>query len=95
MFCNIQFNQRGIRDARRRRKIDTTDREKRRNPRQSLSPQHVLTFRSINRPPARRDSSDDLEQKQIERVSDALREVPGLSVVQTGTPGQLPFLRAA
>ncbi|PYJ74997.1 MAG: hypothetical protein DME77_10300 [Verrucomicrobia bacterium] len=34
-------------------------------------------------------SSDDLEQKQIERVSDALREVPGLSVVQTGTPGQL------
>src|SRR2546423_12968861 len=34
-------------------------------------------------------SSDDLEQKQIERVSDALREVPGLSVVETGTPGQL------
>src|SRR5882672_10276217 len=28
-------------------------------------------------------SSEDLEQKQIERVSDALREVPGLSVVQT------------
>jgi vitamin B12 transporter len=34
-------------------------------------------------------SSQDLEQKQIERVSDALREVPGLAVVQTGTPGQL------
>jgi vitamin B12 transporter len=34
-------------------------------------------------------SSDDLKQKQIERVSDALREVPGLNVVQTGTPGQL------
>jgi vitamin B12 transporter len=34
-------------------------------------------------------SSDDIEQKQIERVSDALREVPGLNVVQTGTPGQL------
>jgi vitamin B12 transporter len=34
-------------------------------------------------------TSEDLEQKQIERVSDALREVPGLSVVQTGTPGQL------
>src|SRR6266404_7055699 len=34
-------------------------------------------------------SSDDLEQKQIERVSDDLREEPGLSVVQTGTPGQL------
>src|SRR4029077_13989767 len=26
---------------------------------------------------------------QTERVSDALREVPGLAVVQTGTPGQL------
>jgi vitamin B12 transporter len=34
-------------------------------------------------------SSENLEQKQIERVSDALREVPGLSVVQTGTAGQL------
>src|SRR5256885_3660701 len=34
-------------------------------------------------------TSEDLDQKQIERVSDALREVPGLSVVQTGTPGQL------
>jgi len=34
-------------------------------------------------------SSGDLDQKQIERVSDALREVPGLNVVQTGTAGQL------
>src|SRR5437016_1002648 len=34
-------------------------------------------------------SSEDLQQKQIERVSDALREVPGLSVVQSGAPGQL------
>ena len=34
-------------------------------------------------------SSGDLDRKQIERVGDALREVPGLSVVQTGTPGQL------
>src|SRR5216117_1680068 len=33
--------------------------------------------------------SEDFEQKQIQRVSDALREVPGLSVVQTGVPGQL------
>jgi len=33
--------------------------------------------------------SDDLEQKQIERVSNALREVPGLPVVQTGTAGQV------
>src|SRR5881398_187745 len=33
--------------------------------------------------------SDDFEQKQIQRVGDALREVPGLSVVQTGVPGQL------
>src|SRR3989441_4482883 len=34
-------------------------------------------------------TSEDLEQKQIERVSNALREVPWLSVVQTGTAGQL------
>jgi vitamin B12 transporter len=34
-------------------------------------------------------TSEDIEQKQIERVSDALREVPGLSIVQTGTAGQL------
>src|SRR6266702_8860291 len=34
-------------------------------------------------------TSEDLEQKQIERVSNALREVPGLSIVQTGTAGQL------
>ncbi|HJT80597.1 MAG TPA: TonB-dependent receptor, partial [Chthoniobacterales bacterium] len=34
-------------------------------------------------------NSEEIEQKQIERVSDALREVPGLSVVQTGTAGQL------
>jgi vitamin B12 transporter len=34
-------------------------------------------------------NSDEMEQKQIQRVSDALREVPGLSVVQTGSPGQL------
>jgi vitamin B12 transporter len=33
--------------------------------------------------------SQDFEIKQIERVSDALREVPGLSVVQSGTAGQL------
>jgi vitamin B12 transporter len=32
---------------------------------------------------------EDLEEKQIERVGDALREVPGLSVVQTGVAGQL------
>ncbi|HET9856669.1 MAG TPA: TonB-dependent receptor plug domain-containing protein, partial [Chthoniobacterales bacterium] len=33
--------------------------------------------------------SQDIDHKQIERLSDALREVPGLAVVQTGTPGQL------
>ena len=33
--------------------------------------------------------SQDFEIKQTERVSDALREVPGLSVVQSGTAGQL------
>src|SRR3984893_5517765 len=39
--------------------------------------------------------SQEIDHKQIERVSDALREVPGLAVVQTGTPGQLTsvFLR--
>ena len=31
----------------------------------------------------------DIEQKQTRRVADALREVPGISVVQTGAPGQL------
>src|SRR6184192_1026592 len=34
-------------------------------------------------------SSEELEQKQIQRVSDALREIPGISVVQSGVPGQL------
>ena len=33
--------------------------------------------------------SQEFDQKQTERVVDALREVPGLSVVQTGTQGQL------
>src|ERR1044072_9147352 len=33
--------------------------------------------------------SQDFEIKQTERVADALREVPGLSVVQSGTAGQL------
>ncbi len=34
-------------------------------------------------------TAEDLEQKQIKRVADALREIPGLSVVQSGAPGQL------
>src|SRR3982750_1047372 len=33
--------------------------------------------------------SRDLATKQIKRVADALREVPGVSVVETGAPGQL------
>jgi len=33
--------------------------------------------------------ASDFEVKQTRRVADALREVPGLSVVQTGPPGQL------
>ena len=33
--------------------------------------------------------SQEIQIRQIERVSDALREVPGLNVVQTGTAGQL------
>ncbi|MDQ3119094.1 MAG: TonB-dependent receptor plug domain-containing protein, partial [Verrucomicrobiota bacterium] len=34
-------------------------------------------------------TSQEIEQRQTRRVADALREVPGLSVVQTGAPGQL------
>jgi vitamin B12 transporter len=34
----------------------------------------------------------DMEIKQIRRVADALREVPGLSIAQTGSPGQLTSL---
>ncbi|MGH7936781.1 MAG: TonB-dependent receptor plug domain-containing protein, partial [Chthoniobacterales bacterium] len=30
--------------------------------------------------------ADDFANKQNERVGDALRQVPGLSIVQTGTP---------
>src|SRR5262249_16942648 len=33
--------------------------------------------------------SQDIENRQIERAADALREVPGVAVVQTGTAGQL------
>jgi vitamin B12 transporter len=33
--------------------------------------------------------ADDFEIKQTHRVADALREVPGLSVVQSGSPGAL------
>src|SRR5205807_3090705 len=33
--------------------------------------------------------SEDIDHKQIERVSDALREGPGLSVVPGGPPGQV------
>ncbi|HZE12524.1 MAG TPA: TonB-dependent receptor plug domain-containing protein, partial [Chthoniobacterales bacterium] len=33
--------------------------------------------------------SDDFEIKQTHRVADALREVPGVSVVQSGPPGSL------
>src|SRR5437764_1949356 len=34
-------------------------------------------------------TSQEFEEKQIERVADALREIPGVSVTQSGTPGQL------
>ncbi|MGI8820860.1 MAG: TonB-dependent receptor [Chthoniobacterales bacterium] len=33
--------------------------------------------------------SEEIAQRQLRRVADALREVPGLAVVQTGAPGQL------
>ena len=32
---------------------------------------------------------EELEQKQIRRVADALREMPGITVTQSGAPGQL------
>ena len=34
-------------------------------------------------------TSQDFEDKQTERVADALRQLPGISVVQSGSPGQL------
>jgi vitamin B12 transporter len=34
-------------------------------------------------------TSDDIDEHQTRRVADALREVPGVTVVQTGPPGQL------
>ncbi len=34
-------------------------------------------------------TSEDFDIHQTERVADALRQVPGLSVVQSGSPGQL------
>src|SRR5256885_7781751 len=34
-------------------------------------------------------TAQDFEIRQTQRVADALREVPGLSVVQSGTAGQL------
>lgn len=37
-------------------------------------------------------TAQDFEIKQTRRVADALREVPGLSILQTGTPGQLTSL---
>jgi vitamin B12 transporter len=37
-------------------------------------------------------SAQDFEIKQTRRVADALREVPGLSIAQTGSPGQLTSL---
>ncbi len=34
-------------------------------------------------------TSEEFEERQARRVADALREVPGVSVTQTGAPGQL------
>ena len=34
-------------------------------------------------------TSEELAERQTDRVADALRAVPGLNVVQTGAPGQL------
>jgi vitamin B12 transporter len=34
-------------------------------------------------------TSEEIEQRQVRRVADALREVPGITVTQSGAPGQL------
>lgn len=34
-------------------------------------------------------TSEELDEKQVRRVADALREIPGLTVAQSGAPGQL------
>src|SRR3954471_5522860 len=34
-------------------------------------------------------TDEDIEHRQVERVADALREVPGISVTQSGAPGAL------
>ena len=34
-------------------------------------------------------TAQELEERQVRRVADALREVPGITVAQTGAPGQL------
>ena len=72
-----------------RRKLRRLLRRVKRRWSQSSCQRRVSIFRWINRPQPSESSSEDIEQKQIQRVSDALREVPGLSVVQTGTAGQL------
>jgi vitamin B12 transporter len=34
-------------------------------------------------------TAEEIEQRQVRRVADALREVPGVTITQTGAPGQL------
>ena len=34
-------------------------------------------------------TAEEIEQRQVRRVADALREVPGVNVTQSGAPGQL------
>ena len=34
-------------------------------------------------------TSEEIEQRQVRRVADALREVPGITITQSGAPGQL------
>ena len=76
--------------SRRNRHRRRRRRPSRRKASQLLSARRAFRYRRINSP-ARVSviPAEDMEQKQIERVADALREVPGLSVVQTGAPGQL------
>ena len=34
-------------------------------------------------------AAEEIEERQVQRVADALRQVPGINVTQTGAPGQL------
>ena len=75
--------------VRKRRPVRHLRRERRKVRKLSLAPRAFRFRKKSLRRASASSRLDDLEQKQTERVADALRQVPGLSVVQTGPPGQL------